>query len=77
MRPDGERNANWLTVHLRAAFAEHEREQISKRTKDALRRLSLAASGLGEMDRIGLRRAIARRRRKPRSAMLASLSSSA
>jgi DNA invertase Pin-like site-specific DNA recombinase len=29
-------HANKLMVHLLAAFAEHEREQISQRTKDAL-----------------------------------------
>ena len=29
-------HANRLMVHLLAAFAEHEREHISKRTKDAL-----------------------------------------
>jgi len=29
-------HANKLMVHLLAAFAEHEREQISRRTKDAL-----------------------------------------
>jgi DNA invertase Pin-like site-specific DNA recombinase len=29
-------HANKLLVHLLAAFAEHEREQISQRTKDAL-----------------------------------------
>lgn len=30
-------HANKLMVHMLAAFAEHEREQISTRTKDALR----------------------------------------
>lgn len=29
-------NANRLMLHMLAAFAEHEREQISRRTKDAL-----------------------------------------
>jgi DNA invertase Pin-like site-specific DNA recombinase len=29
-------HANKLMVHMLAAFAEHEREQISQRTKDAL-----------------------------------------
>jgi len=33
---DDNPHANKLMVHLLAAFAEHEREQISQRTKDAL-----------------------------------------
>jgi hypothetical protein len=41
-------HANKLMVHLLAAFAEHEREQISQR-KDALAARNCAGSGLVAM----------------------------
>jgi DNA invertase Pin-like site-specific DNA recombinase len=39
--------ANKLMVHLLAAFAEHEREQISVRTKDALQAAKRRGTVLG------------------------------
>jgi len=42
--------ANKLTVHILAAMAEHEREQISKRTKDALVAAKRRGKRLGNPD---------------------------
>ena len=44
LRAMAARNANKLTVHILAAVAQHEREMISERTKDALQ-AAKAASG--------------------------------
>lgn len=44
-------HANKLMVHLLAAFAEHEREQISTRTKDALQAAKRRGVELGKHGR--------------------------
>ena len=44
--------ANKLTVHILAAMAEHEREQISKRTGDALAVAKRRGKRLGKAGRL-------------------------
>jgi DNA invertase Pin-like site-specific DNA recombinase len=44
-------NANKLVLHILAAFAEHERDEISKRTKDALQAAKSRGTALGNFGR--------------------------
>ncbi|MER0442747.1 recombinase family protein [Emticicia sp. W12TSBA100-4] len=46
--------ANKLLLHLLAAFAEHEREQISTRTKEALKAAKQRGAVLGKNGRYKL-----------------------
>jgi DNA invertase Pin-like site-specific DNA recombinase len=47
--------ANDLTIHIMAAFAEHETKRISERTKDALRAAKARGTLLGTAGRTNLR----------------------
>jgi DNA invertase Pin-like site-specific DNA recombinase len=45
-------DANNLTIHVIAAIAQHERELISKRTKDALTAAKVRGQELGNLDNL-------------------------
>lgn len=54
-------DANELTVHIMAAFAEHEVKQIGERTKDALAAAKACGVRLGVSGAANLKRNIAER----------------
>jgi DNA invertase Pin-like site-specific DNA recombinase len=56
--------ANELTIHIMAAFAEHEAKRISERTKDALARAKARGTQLGRAGWANLRPKIEERKRQ-------------
>jgi DNA invertase Pin-like site-specific DNA recombinase len=55
--------ANELTLHIMAAFAEHEAKRIGERTRDALARAKARGVRLGRFGRENLATSIAERQR--------------
>jgi DNA invertase Pin-like site-specific DNA recombinase len=55
--------ANELTIHIMAAFAEHEAKRISERTRDALAAAKARGTKLGTAGPANLKRNIAERKR--------------